>query len=112
MANDRRGEFVFESNESMDNGNDDYDENYDPEEQIELNAKEITSTAFAKKKEKGGDKRGKKDKNSEGIEDSTHINMFLEVINRKNLVPLSEIIHHQSDNAVKPIIGNKDIEVI
>ena len=46
------------------------------------------------------------------MEDSTHINMFLEVVNRKNLIPLSEIIQHQSDNAVKPIIGNKDIEVI
>ena len=39
MAYDRRGEFVFESNETMENGGDDYDENYDPEEQIELNAK-------------------------------------------------------------------------
>lgn len=68
----------------------------------------MTATAFTKKKEKNNDKRGKKEKN-EVLEDSTNINMFLEPINKKNLRPLSDIIQHNSDNAVKPIIGNKDI---
>lgn len=46
------------------------------------------------------------------MEDSSNVNLFLELISRKNLVPLSDLINHQSDSAVKPIIGNKDIEVI
>jgi hypothetical protein len=46
------------------------------------------------------------------IQDSTTINIFLETLSSKNLPPLDEVIQHQSDNSVKPIIGNKDIEVI
>ena len=43
------------------------------------------------------------------IEDSSNLNLFIDNISRKNLVPLSEAINHSSDNSVKPIIGNKDI---
>ena len=46
------------------------------------------------------------------MEDSSNVNSFLEAITRNNLIPINEIIQHQSDSAVKPIIGNKDIEVI
>lgn len=28
------------------------------------------------------------------------------------MVPLTDLINHQSDSAVKPIIGNKDVEVV
>lgn len=46
------------------------------------------------------------------IQDSTTINIFMETLSSKNMPPLDDVIHHQSDNSVKPIIGNKDIEVI
>jgi hypothetical protein len=46
------------------------------------------------------------------IQDSTTINIFMETLSSKNMPPAEEVIHHQSDNSVKPIIGNKDIEVI
>lgn len=62
-------------------------------------------------KYKGG-KEEEKEKERAMMEDSSNVNMFLEVISRKNLVPMGEIMQHQSDSSVKPIIGNKDIEVI
>lgn len=46
------------------------------------------------------------------IQDSTTINIFMQTLSSKNMPPLDDVIHHQSDNSVKPIIGNKDIEVI
>jgi hypothetical protein len=36
----------------------------------------------------------------------------METLSSKNMPPLEEVIHHQSDSSVKPIIGNKEIEVI
>jgi serine/threonine-protein kinase ULK4 len=36
----------------------------------------------------------------------------METLSSKNMPPIEEVIHHQSDNSVKPIIGNKEIEVI
>lgn len=68
-----------------------------------------------KKKDKAEGKVEKRDRENQEraqMEDSSNINMFLETISRKNLVPLADIIQHQSDSSVKPIIGNKDIEVI
>ena len=46
------------------------------------------------------------------IQDSTTINIFMETLSSKNMPPAEEVIPHQSDNSVKPIIGNKDIQVI
>lgn len=68
------------------------------------------------KKKSKNEKKGKnikeREKDKEQLDDSTNINMFLETISRSNLVPLPDLIQHSSDNAVKPIIGNKDIEVL
>lgn len=46
------------------------------------------------------------------IQDSAIINVFMETLSSKNMPPVEEVINHQSDNSVKPIIGNKEIEVI
>jgi hypothetical protein len=35
--------------------------------------------------------------------------MFMEAFSIKTTPPIEEVINHQSDTAVKPIIGNKDI---
>ena len=61
---------------------------------------------------RGGVTMSKRPAMTAEIQDSTTINIFLETLSSKNLPPLDEVIQHQSDNAVKPIIGNKDIEVI
>ena len=36
----------------------------------------------------------------------------METLSSKSMPPVEDIIHHQSDNSVKPIIGNKEIEPI
>lgn len=46
------------------------------------------------------------------IQDSAIINVFMETLSSKNMPPVEDVINHQSDNSVKPIIGNKEIEVI
>lgn len=46
------------------------------------------------------------------IQDSAIINVFMETLSSKSMPPIEDIIHHQSDNSVKPIIGNKEIEPI
>ena len=51
----------------------------------------------------------KRPKNSNEMEDSTTINIFMETLSSKSMPPIEEVIHHQSDNSVKPIIGNKEI---
>ena len=65
-----------------------------------------------KKKDKFDGRVQKGQKQKSALDDSTNVNLFLEVISRKNLVPLADLINHQSDSAVKPIIGNKDVEVV
>ena len=99
--------------------NDDYDQDYDPDEQIDIHGKQLANTAFMKKKDKGilevNRKEKQKEKGGKGreeLQDSTSINVYIETINRKNLVSLNDIIDNKADEAVKPIIGNKDIEIL
>lgn len=72
----------------------------------------MKATAFMKKKQKQDGRVEKGTKEKSALEDSSNVNLFLELVSRKNLVSVADLINHQSDNAVKPIIGNKDIEVI
>ena len=44
------------------------------------------------------------------MDDSSNINVDFDKVNRNNLISIEELLIHQSDNVVKPIIGNKDIE--
>lgn len=37
--------------------------------------------------------------------------MDFDKVNRNNLVDIDDLLIHQSDSVVKPIIGNKDIEI-
>ena len=46
------------------------------------------------------------------IEDSATINIFMETLSSRNLPAVEEVLQHQSDSSVKPIIGNKDIETM
>ena len=46
------------------------------------------------------------------IEDSATINIFMETLSSRNLPTIDEVLQHQSDSSVKPIIGNKDIETM
>ncbi len=49
----------------------------------------------------------KRPKQPNEIQDSTTINIFMQTLSSKNMPPLEDVIHHQNDNSVKPIIGNK-----
>jgi hypothetical protein len=54
--------------------------------------------------------KGKKRPSIPQVDDSSNLNLEGEKITKNNLTPLDELLTHQSDSAVKPIIGNKDIE--
>ena len=45
------------------------------------------------------------------LDDSSNINVDFDKVNRNNLTDIDDLLVHSSDSVVKPIIGNKDIEI-
>lgn len=45
------------------------------------------------------------------LDDSSNINVDFDKVNRNNLTDIDDLLVHNSDSVVKPIIGNKDIEI-
>ena len=97
-AHDRREQFVFEPD--LENYEDNDFEQDVPEEKarmIELAEGNHPVTM------------PRRPRQNDEMEDSTTINIFMETLSSKSLPQIEDVIHHQSDNSVKPIIGNKEI---